>query len=335
MRVYQFLLLLLLLPVFSTMAKTNEQNVIERPASNWGTVTFEELKREPLWGTMKDEESLDILDPNNFDITVEIENSFLYDNPGLHVEGNRIVLDIHPKGEWCECLFPKTLKINICSTQKAGAYDAEGKNYAKLVQPIYVTVVKNRAWFPRCFWVIASIIGLLLLFFYLRALSKKCRFKKNASVSPFYLSRYGAEIDDGGSQLLRKNEFSAWLARWFWPGAEQNTLTFNQPNVRSITFIASESSEVVYIPKSDFDPELMKIDEYDPQTETDQKKPIRLANNGNIIIYKSRGIKEGRLCFTANNERDGGGFRLFLIVLMIASLVVVAGLIYLGIRSFF
>ena len=207
------LILLALLPTFSLFSQRDNQQVVKRPVADWGTISFEDLKNNPLWGTMQDMESLTILDPNNFDISVEVENDFLYEKPKLRIDGNKIILDIHPKGEWCECLFPTNLNINICSTQKPGAYDAEGKNYEKTIHPIHIKVVKNRAWLPRCFWVIISIIGLILLILYIRAMLRKRRFKKYATITPIYYDRYGQEVDDGAGQKLRKKGFTAWFAR--------------------------------------------------------------------------------------------------------------------------
>lgn len=315
-------------------AREDEPQIVEKPVSDWGTMSFETLKTEPIGGTMIDEQSLATLDPNNFDLTVEVENDFLYDRPRVRIEGNMILLDIHPRGEWCECFFPKNLNIRICATQKEGAYDAEGKHYLKTVYPIHITVVKTRMWMPRCLWVLISIIGLILLFVYLRSISKKRRFKKNAVITPVYLDRYGIEVDDGAGQRLRKEGFVAWFARWFLPFDEKNTLSFESPEVSSLTFSASESSEMVEISKGSIDPETMDVDGYDPDNDMHPDQPIKLANNSAINIYDYNKVKQGFLRFSANNERDGGGFKVFLTVLMFASLAAIIFMIYLMIKSF-
>lgn len=329
----QLFFLLLLLLAYRVPAQDSNRRITERPVAEWGTMTFEELKRDPIWGTMQDAQSLATLDPNNFDISVEVENDFLYEKPRLHIEGNKIILDVHPKGQWCECLFPKNLYIKICSTQKEGAYDEEGKHYETTVHPIHIVVVKSRTWFPRCLWVIVSMIGLLLLFFYLRSISKKRRFKKNAMITPIYYNRYGEEVDDGSGQRLRKAGFAAWFVRWFVPVDEKNTLSFENPEA-CIPFAAAESSEVVEIPKASIDPDTMEVDGYDPSNDLHPTDPVKLANNSVIKIASSNGVRQGFLRYTSNREKDGAGYRVFLTVLMIASLVAFVGLVYLMIRSF-
>ena len=332
MKKYLVLSLMLVLSL-RFAAQEADRTVIEKPVVDWGTMTFEELKTEPIRGYMKDEQSLAELDPNNFDLEVKVENDFLYDRPRVHIEGNQILIDIHPRGEWCECFFPKNLNIGICATQKEGAYNAEGKHYLTTIHRIHISVVKSRVWLPRCLWVLVSIIGLLLLFLYLRAMSKKRRFKKNACITPVYYDRYGIEVDDGAGQRLRKEGFIAWFARWFVPVDEKKTLSFESPEVSSITFTASESSEMVTIPKGSVDPETMEVDGYDPDTDMHPSEPIRLANNSMINIYDYNKVKQGFLRFSSNNERDGGGYRVFITVLMFASLAAIVFMLYLMIKS--
>lgn len=327
-------LLLILCTTLCVSAQERRHKVVERPVVDFGTMSFEQLKHEPIVGVMQDAQSLSTLDPNNFDITVKVENGFLYDHPRLRLEGNKIILDVHPMGEWCECLFPKNLDIRVCATQKEGAYDAEGKYYEQTVHPIHITVVKSRAWVPRCIWVVFTIIGLLLLFIYLRAMSKKRRFKKNAAITPVYYDRYGIEVDDGAGQRLRKTGFGAWFVRWFVPVDEKNTLSFDNPEVSSMPFMAAESSEVVAIPKASIDAETMEVDGYDPDIDLHPEEPLKLANNSTIGIFNASRMKQGYLRFSSNNERDGGGYRVFLTILMLASLAAILFLIYLMIKSF-
>ena len=112
-----------LMSSFGGWAQHNKEKVTVDSVSDWGTISFEALKKTPLGGVMHDRESLATLDPNNFDLEVEVENDFLYEKPKLHIVGDTIILDIHPRGDWCECLFPTNLNIQIVSTQKEGAYD--------------------------------------------------------------------------------------------------------------------------------------------------------------------------------------------------------------------
>ena len=334
MKKHLVLLMILVMTLRCFAVREEEPQIIEKPVADWGTMSFEALKTQPIGGTMVDEQSLATLDPNNFDLTVEVENDFLYDRPRVHIEGNHILLDIHPRGEWCECFFPKNLNIRICATQKEGAYQAEGKHYLKTVYPVHITVVKTRAWMPRCLWVLFAIVGLLLLFVYLRAMSRKRRFKKNAVITPVYYDRYGSEVDDGAGQRLRKEGFGAWFARWFIPVDEKKTLSFESPEVNSITFKASESSEIVEIAKGNIDPETMEVDGYDPDNDMHPDQPIKLANNSMINVFSYGKVRQGYLRFSSNNERDGGGYKVFLTVLMFASLAAILFMIYLMIKSF-
>ena len=215
------------------------------PVSDLGSFTFKEIQGGPISFTLHDEESLELLDPNQFDISFEIENSFLFEKPEMHVEdGSVIVLDLHPKGEWCECLFPETLNLKMKSSPRDSAFDEYGKNYEKRSFPIIIHVQKERPWLSRCLWVLIAILTLILLFIYIRALTHKRRFKKSAQINPIYINNYGEEVDDGAGQKLRKSGFPAWFARWFIPGTEKSQLTFSDPSC-TLTFFASDSGEVI------------------------------------------------------------------------------------------
>ena len=101
-----------------------------------------------------------------------------------------------------------------------------------------------------------------------------------------------------------------------------------------MTFTASESSEIVEIAKGNIDPETMDVDGYDPDNDMHPDQPIKLANNSAINIYDYNKVKQGFLRFSSNNERDGGGYKVFLTVLMFASLAAILFMIYLMIKSF-
>lgn len=328
-----FISLAILLFAMPTFAIEDDQMVDVRPVAEWGTATFEELKHQPLVGEMTDAQSLSTLDPSNFYLEVEVENDFMYEEARIHVEGTKIILDIHPKADWCECLFPKNLNIKIRSTQKEGAYDAEGKHYAQTVHPIHIEVVKNRTWLPRCQWVIISIVVLTLLFIYLRALSRKPRFKKNAMINPTCFGDYGEEVLKSGQQL-RKKGFLSWLSRWLLPSAEKNTLTFVNPRVPSITFVATNSTERIELSKDSFNSDRMEVDNYEPE-QVNPGDPIYISDNSNISIYERGKIsKLGYLQFLANRENDLGGYRVFLTVLMTTIVIAIVGLVVLMIKSF-
>lgn len=328
-----FTLLLALLPTFVLLARQDNQSTIDT-VINCGTITFDDLRSTPIQLTIHDMRSLASLDPHNFDISVKVENDFLYEKPELSLNGNTIILDIHPKGEWCECLFPTNLNVNICSSQKTGTYDTTGTNYKPIISHLRFKVVKTRAWLPRCFWVIASIIGLVLLILYLRAMLKKRRFKKYASISPIYYDQYGEKVDDGANQPLREKGFAAWFSRWFLPGDEKCTLNFFKPQVDAIPFTAAESSEVILLPKAYIDPNTMEISGYDPTQDPHPEEPLKVADKSTITFRNSVGNATGYLSFNAYEKNDGRGYTVFLSLLLAAAILAVIGLLYLMIRSF-
>ena len=134
-------------------------------------------------------------------------------------------------------------------------------------------------------------------------------------------------MDDGAEQKLRQKGFAAWLARWFWPGSEKRMLSFYKPDVSTITFKATESEDVVEIPKSSIT-DKMTIEGYDPK----QNNIAKLASNGKININEN-GRSVGFLQFKPGNERDGGGFRIFLGILVVLDLLSILVLLFLMIRG--
>ncbi len=307
--------------------------VQEMPVADLGTITFENLRRDDISFTIHDSLTHKVLNPDMFDVSFEIENNYLYEKPVMHIENDSIiVLEVRPKGEWCECLFPEKLNIKMVSTPKGGAYEEYGKNYRQTVFPIQLTVVKESPWLSRCLWVIILLVALFLLFFYLKALLRKKRFKKSAMVTPTYYNYYGNKIEDQGGTMLRKEGFGAWFARWFLPFDEKNTLRWDMP-MASIGFVAAESMEVVNIPKDIITPE-MKIDGYNPKNDTAPKTPVKLGNGGKIRIKKSDGSEQGYLVFSCGEQTDGRVYRILIILMMTASCIGFFTLLYLLLRSF-
>ena len=301
-----------------------------------GVVPFRDLRDGSITFTILDSKSKEVLDPDLFDIQLKTENDYLYDELIVDVQDdNTITVKARPKGNWCECFFPDSLKLTLVSTPKEDAYKEYGKNYEQSKKTIRMKILKDRPWLLRCWWVIMTIIGLLLLFFYLSAMQRKRRFKKSAMVSPTYYDYRGRKIEQSGFPL-RKNGFKAWLARWFWPGSEQNTLYWSKPNVSSLKFIASDSFDAVLLPKEgNIDPTTMTISGYNPKKDTTPKEPIKLGNKGRITVTAPNGKDDGYLTFTSGNEAGGSGYRLLLGILRIASLIAVAVLLFLTVRSFF
>lgn len=308
-----------------------EPPVKELPGVDFGTMTFSQLSNEPIRGIIQDSETLEQLNPENFDISIEIEDDYMYQQPSLRIEGNTLLIDVKPQSDLCECLFQTDLKMKVVSSPKSGAFG--GKNYQKTVTPIHLRIEKDRPWLSRCLWVLITLAALLLFILYLRLLLKKNRFKKNAMVTPMYYIRSGDLIDDQGGRKLRADGFGAWFARWFLPIDERSTHYFDKPTVGSLTFIASESKEVVRIPKSCCDWNTMYICGYDPETDTSKSKTVSLGDNGTIEVSKPNGSKDGEIVFSSGSENDGGGYRLFLCLLMTAAMIAFIVLVVLMLKS--
>lgn len=310
---------------------------VEGPSIDFGSITFEEFKEDPLKVVLRDSLTGDALNSEKFDVTIEISNGFLYEKPSVYVEDDTVVfINLHPKGEWCECLFPKELNFDMVSTPKEEAFEEYGKNYRKTVFPMHVEVHKNRPWVERCLWVIVAIIGLLLLFFYVRALQKKNRFKKYASMKPVYFDYYGNKREEAAGIDLREGGFRAWFARWFLPWDERCAPPFNSPKI-DITVVATDSFDVVGIPKEGDvkNPEIVRINGYKPDKDDKPKEPVKLCDGDKVTVFKPNGEVEGYLLFKSGEKNDGHGYRIFLSLLKLASLAGIIVFTYLMIRSFF
>lgn len=299
-----------------------------KPAVEFPTMTFEQLKIQPIKGRLTEGDTDQTLDPSKYDIEIEVENGVLFEKPKLRIEGGEVVFDLKPKGGWCECLFPKEVNIKIVSTPKEGVLNGESGQNKQIVRPIHFKLEKTRSWVSRCLWVIVALGGLLLLLYYLLLLLKKRRFKKDATVTPIYYDRYGEEVDDGAYQKLRKKGFAAWLARWFWPGAEKNTLSFFKPNISAMTFVASNSQDAVEITASSIDPDRMTIANFTPD------QSAKIADNSSIYINDGFGNQVGYLRFNAYSKQDGSVFRILLGILVILDILAILTLLFFMIRSF-
>ena len=310
-----------------------DPDTIRHATVDFGKIAFDRLINEPLTGTLQDAETRKTLDPSKFDLTVKVERGYLYDEPKVSLQGNTIVLDVHPKGAFCECLFPTDLNIEVISTPKQGAFQAVAKQYAQNIHPIHVTVEKSRPWAVRCFWVLMTMTALLIFMIYLRALLRKRRFKKNAMMTPRYYTYFGDLIEDQGGTRLRQEGFGAWLARWFSPIDERVTLNFDRPMVSGMTLVAAESKNVVNLLKSCCNFETMDIGGYDPERDTSKSKFIKIGDRGSMEFTALNGTKDGELVFSSGSEDDGGGFRIFLGLLMAVSLLVIVALLILMLTS--
>lgn len=294
-----------------------------------GGVDLADLKRgdTPVDVVFSDKEGY--RDVNLDDYNVEVENESLFVEE-VTVGKKDNILQLTPKlrGDWCDCFLPDSLSFRVTLLPK------DPKSGAKPIEmPVVIGVERHSSWMSRCSWVLMAIGALLILFLYLRSIFRKRRFKKHAMVTPVYYDRYGEEVDDGSGQRLRKTGLAAWFARWFLPGTEKRTLSFESPEAGSLKFIASESVEMVEMPKACIDRETMEVDGYDPDTDREPSRPIKLGANAKINVIKSNGTKDGYLYFTPGRARDGGGYRLFLGILMFVDIAAIIVLILLMIRG--
>lgn len=256
----------------------------------------------------------------NYDVTIDYDNLFI-ERVEFEKKDDKLIVTPVVYGDWCECFVPDTLTFRVRMIPNNGDVHAEPYEV-----PIKIGVLHQTVWIGRCLWALIVMGVLLVLFFYLRALLRKRRFKKNATIIPVYYNRYKEEVDDGSGQRLRKSGFKAWFARWFLPGIEKRALFFESPAVGMLKFRASETGEVVEVPKEAIDFVTLEVDGYDPASDNAPSRPIRLGINGRIYVNKADGSRDGYLYYTPGNERDGTGFRLFLSVLMIADIVAVMAL---------
>ena len=293
-------------------------------------ITLENLKRKgEVKGLVTDDNGV-IVDPSKFDITADPGYDYLFEDVGVEFDNDTVVLVFQMRASWCDCFVPERIPVDVVMTPKESD-DSEPSN--RVVVPIIVPIVKETPWISRCMWVLEALAALLVLFCYLRALSRKRRFKKHATVTPVYYNRYNEEIDDGSGQRLRNTGIVAWFARWFLPGTEKRTLSFESPEVGTMKFMASDSVEAVEVPKNCIDVETMEVDGYYPESDKNPSRPIRLGANCRINVNKRTGEKDGYLYFTPGSASDGKGYRLFVGLLMVVDLLSVLVLLVMLIRG--
>ena len=309
----------------------------EMPVADLGTITFEALKQDKITVSIQDSITHQALNPNLFDISFDIENDFLYEKPKWHIENNSIILELRPKGEWCECLFPEGLNIKMISTPKDEAFQEYGKNYRRTIFPIRLTVIKDRPWLSRCLWVLISLFALLILMWYLRALLKKNRFHKKARMMNSYVVEGELKERQREGRPMRKPGFGPWVNRWLNPfGDEQNTIRFTRPKTKSMTFTASSSKNRILMSEASFDSNSMIVPNY-THNPNEKTGPISISSGISIEIKQTQAGTTTRLGHITYIIKDGkddeGGYRLFIGLLLTAAIVAFITLIYLLVRS--
>lgn len=317
-----------------------ELPVMKQPMMDFGPMTFEALKRDPLRFYIHKIGEKDALDPQKFDISVKVENGFLYEDPQISFDNDTIQLDIRPLGKWCECLFPKEINFTIISTPKQGAFEKEGVSYSRVETPGRVPILKENPWAVRCFWVLVTLATLLLFILYLRGLLKKNRFHKNARLRNSYVVDDNPKEVQKNGRRMRKPGFNAWFDRWLNPfGDEKNSINFTRPKTPVMSFTASESKNKVLLSEASYNPDKMTIPLYNPRLGGNDKKtkePIGISAGTAIEIKKTQGgesTRLGHVLYVVEGKDDVGGYRLFIGLLMALSIVSFMALVIMLIRG--
>jgi hypothetical protein len=297
------------------------------PTVSIAGLTIEKIKRgEKANGVINNSKNL-VINPERYDISAESDYDYLFDSIEVDVEGDSISLILHPRSEWCDCFVPKRLKASVILVPKSD----EGGDARRIIIPVVIPVIKDHSWLENCLWVLLLLGTLLLFILYLLFLMRKCRFKKNATITPTYYDHYGNRRE-AGKIYLRKEGFGHWFARWFLPSDECSTLIFDKPTT-SIRFIASNSQDVVNIPRDNIDTTKIRISGYNPKGDNFSKDPIKLVNHGRIYVQKSNGTDDGYLTFNSGETSDGTGYRLFFSLLIFAAAAIILVLLVMMIRG--
>ena len=312
----------------------------ELPPLEFDPMTIEALRNEPMRFYIHNIGETAALDPNKFDISVDVENSFLYDDPAITFEEEIIALNIRPKGKWCDCFFPDEIKFTIVSTPKEGAFEEEGIQYNRIVSPGRVPVVKDEPWLSRCLWVLITMGCLLLFILYLRALIKKNRFHKFARMKNLYYDDDSPKEKEKEGRPMRAPGLGPWLDRWLNPFHDESiTMSFNRPKTKNLTFVASSSKNKVFLKESCFDPRTMVVPNYVPKPKAKKEKegePIPINTGTKMEIKKLEGtsaVRAGHLKYVIRDKDDEPGFRTFIGLLMALSVICFIALVILVIRG--
>jgi hypothetical protein len=309
--------------------------LITLPLQRFEAVDFKSLSQENgFGGPIEDPLFKALVGKGTFDeLSLSGHDSWMLERAELSFQDGQIVLVQHPRSEWCECAFPDTLSYQVTLRSRKGLL-YEDKLYEGFVVPVKVPV-ERRGWWNRCWVYLAALGGLLLVFLYLRALKRKRRFGKDSGIKSIYFDRYGEEVDDNYQLSLRKEGLGAWLARWFWPGDEKNVLSFVDPELTSMRFVAGDSINIIRIPRGSIDPSTVAVDGYDFENENNMPDYIKLTNNSRIEVLKNSEVKAGYLMYVAGHKTGDGWFRFLSSLLMIATFAAGAFVIWTLVKSLF
>ena len=298
--------------------------MINLPVQIFEPVPFKKLiGGESFGGSVDDTLFQRFCEIGEFDLQkVESINPWRSEEAFFSLDGKDVRMVHKPNSKWCECAYPDTLQYVVTLMSSDGIPLGENL-YQGFTIPISVPVDK-RAWLVRCknYLIIGG--SLLLFIFYLIALLKKNRFKKDARIIPTYMELKGGiyieNKTDKGRKLRKKNSFKAWFNRWFVPFVdEKRFMDWPNPPAGFITFVADKSKNKVNITRASFNSSKMKMANYNPD---DKSKFIEMDD---IQVYTGKKY-EGKLSFEPGGVDDEKAFRTFVVILILAS-AIVAGMV--------
>ena len=191
---------------------------------------------------------------------------------------------------------------------------------------------------------LASLVALLAFFFYLRALLKKNRFHKNARLKNSYVVDGNPKETQKNGRPLREDGFGPWLNRWFNPFVdEKNTVKFARPKTPAMTFTASESKNKILLSEASFDSKKMTIPGYTPppkdqNQKTTTGKPIDISASTDVEIKTTQAgatTRLGHVTYSVEGKDDVGGYRFFIVLLMVLDIVSICVLLFLMLKIVF
>lgn len=257
---------------------------------HFGEISLDNLLREGrISSRIVDEQTGEPISPEYFDIKLSNNYKAIFKNIRMEFrEDNWIDLIIEPRGQWCDCFIPDQLKIDFYADPKEGM-TIDGKYYRPIQAILTVDIIKEKSWMERCAWLLFSMIGSLLLSWYLILISRKKRFRNGSRIVfkyPNISSRKTLNPTYITSDFnLRKSGFIAWLNRWFNPFVtEKNTIGFHNIDL-TLQFIAAKSMRYVYFPKASFNESTMESVNYDPDS---KDRYIQLDENNELKVTHQR-----------------------------------------------
>ena len=293
---------------------------IPLPVQYFAPVTFSDLMDgHPFGGRVDDSLFQQLSGLGDFDVQRLERGDDLFDEPtSVSLSGNNLSFTHQPKSSWCECSYPDTLRFQVTVLSSEGVVLGD-KRYEGFHIPVAVPV-DHRPWLVRCRSLLFIALGLLLFMLYLWAMLKKRRFGKSARIVPSYYNYDGDLVEQGGSRL-RKRGVLPWLKRWLSPRDERVVLYWSHPNTGAMRFLAGDSNKVIHIARSSINPDTMHIPGKQLHKGNDKSAYIRWGANGKIDFVKPNGEPDGRLTFSPGEKKGGAGYRVMLVVLMLAALV--------------